>query len=226
MKIEIYSDYACPFCYIGEKRLEKALANIADADKIEVVFKSFELDPTASKNVVSNTVDRFAEKYGLSKTEAADRIEQISLMGRREGIDFKYATTQYTNTFDSLRLTKFAQDKGHTEIIGKLFDAYFTKNLELANFDVLKKIAAECGLDSEEVDEVLNSDKYAAEVRADEREAAMLGIHGVPFFIIGEKYTLSGAQPTQIIKQAIEDYISETALDGMTCGPNGCRFDG
>ena len=138
MKIEIWSDYACPFCYIGEKRLEKALAAIPDKN-IEVIFKSFELDPTAPKNVTSNTVDRFAEKYGLSKTEAAERIEQISQMGRAEGIDFKYASTLYTNTFDALRLTKLAQDKGRTEIIEKLFDAYFTKNLELSNFDVLKK---------------------------------------------------------------------------------------
>ena len=125
MKIEIWSDYACPFCYIGEKRLEKALAEVGSND-IDIEFKSFELDPTASKEVVSDTVDRFAIKYGMSKEEATHRIEQISLMGRREGIDFKYATTQYTNTFDSLRLTKLAQKYGHNEIIIKLFDAYFT----------------------------------------------------------------------------------------------------
>ena len=225
MKIEIWSDYACPFCYIGEKRLEKALAAIPDKN-IEVIFKSFELDPTAPKNVTSNTVDRFAEKYGLTKTEAAERIEQISQMGRAEGIDFKYASTLYTNTFDALRLTKLAQDKGRTEIIEKLFDAYFTKNLELSNFDVLKKIAAECGLDSAEVEKVLNSDKYAAEVRADEMQAARLGVHGVPFFIVGEKYTLSGAQPAKILQQAIEDYLAENSLDGMSCGADGCRFDG
>ena len=225
MKIEIWSDYACPFCYIGEKRLEKALAAIPDKN-IEVIFKSFELDPTAPKNVTSNTVDRFAQKYGLTKDEAADRIEQISEMGRAEGIDFKYASTLYTNTFDALRLTKLAQDKGRTEIIEKLFDAYFTKNLELSNFDVLKKIAAECGLDSAEVEKVLNSDKYAAEVRADEMQAARLGVHGVPFFIVGEKYTLSGAQPAKILQQAIEDYLAENSLDGMTCGADGCKFDG
>ena len=225
MKIEIWSDYACPFCYIGEKRLEKALAAIPDKN-IEVIFKSFELDPTAPKNVTSNTVDRFAQKYGLTKDEAADRIEQISEMGRAEGIDFKYASTLYTNTFDALRLTKLAQDKGRTEIIEKLFDAYFTKNLELSNFDVLKKIAAECGLDSAEVEKVLNSDKYAAEVRADEMQAARLGVHGVPFFIVGEKYTLSGAQPAKILQQAIEDYLAENSLDGMSCGADGCRFDG
>ncbi|MBQ7704536.1 MAG: DsbA family oxidoreductase [Selenomonadaceae bacterium] len=224
MKIEIWSDYACPFCYIGEKRLEKALATIPDKN-IEVIFKSFELDPTASKNVVSSTVDRFAQKYGLTKTEAAERIEQISEMGRAEGIDFKYAETRYTNTFDALRLTKFAQDKGHNEIIGKLFDAYFTKNLELANHDVLKKIAAECGLDSAEVEKILSGDKYAAEVRADEMQAARLGVHGVPFFIVGGKYSLSGAQPAKILQQAIEDYLAENSLDGMTCGADGCKFD-
>ncbi len=223
MKIEIWSDYACPFCYIGEKRLEKALAGIDDA---EIIFRSFELDPNASKKVVSSTVDRFAEKYGLSREEAADRIEQISQMGRAEGIDFRYAETRYTNTFDALRLTKFAQEKGRTEIIGKLFDAYFTKNLELAEFDVLKKIAAECGLDSAEVDAVLNSDKYAAEVRADEYPAARLGVHGVPFFVIGGKYGLSGAQPVEVLRNALEDYRAETSLDGMTCGADGCKFDG
>ena len=222
MKIEIWSDYACPFCYIGEKRLEKAIAGIPG---VEVIFKSFELDPNASREVISGTVDRFAEKYGLTLDEAADRIEQISRMGRAEGIDFRYAETRYTNTFDALRLTKFAQEKGHAEIIGKLFDAYFTKNLELADFDVLKKIAAECGLDTAEVDAVLNSDRYAAEVRADEMEAARLGVHGVPFFVIGGKYGLSGAQPVEIIRQAVEDYRAETSLDGMTCGADGCRFD-
>ena len=112
MKIEIWSDYACPFCYIGEKRLEKALAEV-DNDNIEIDFKSFELDPTASNEVVSDTVDRFAIKHGMSKEDAAHRIEQISMMGRHEGIDFKYASTRYTNTFDALRLTKLAQERGH-----------------------------------------------------------------------------------------------------------------
>ncbi len=228
MKIEVWSDYACPFCYIGEKRLEKALAEVAN-DNIDIEFKSFELDPMASSEVVSDTVTRFAVKYGLSKEDAAKRIEQISLMGRREGIDFKYATTRYTNTFDSLRLTKLAQEGGHNEIITKLFDAYFTKNLELSNHHVLKKIAVECGLDENEVDELLKSDKYAEEVRNDEREAATLGIHGVPYFVVGGKYGLSGAQPVEVLKQAINEALTdevETELNGMTCGADGCHFEG
>ncbi len=116
MKIEIWSDYACPFCYIGEKRLERALAEVGDKN-ISVEFKSFELDPYAEKKVTSSTPERFAEKYGLSLAAAEERIEQISLMGKREGIDFKYSTTRYTNTFDALRLTKFAQEKITTKLL-------------------------------------------------------------------------------------------------------------
>ena len=227
MKVEIWSDYACPFCYIGEKRLEKAIAQINGGDKIQVEFKSFELDPYASKICEGETVERFAKKYGLSIADAAENIEHISDMGRDEGIDFKYATTRYTNTFDSLRVTKLAQERGHDEIVTKFFDAYFTKNLELSNTDVLKKNALECGLDAKEVDDVLSSDKYAAEVRADEMQAASYGIHGVPYFVINEKYALSGAQPVDTIKQVLEKVLSEEAvenLDGMTCGANGCKF--
>ena len=216
MTIKIWSDYACPFCYIGEKRLEKALADVKADIKIE--FKSFELDPTASEKVVSSTTERFAKKYGMTEDDAAARIEQISMMGRREGIDFKY-----TNTFDALRLTKFAQERGHDEIITKLFDAYFTKNLELADHKVLKKIAVECGLDENEVNDFLKGDKYADEVRKDEYEAARLGIHGVPYFVINDKYALSGAQPAEVLKDAIEDALSED-FNGMTCGADGCKF--
>ena len=224
MKIEIWSDYACPFCYIGEKRLARALAEVG-GENISVEFKSFELDPSAPAKVVSSTVERFAAKYGLSMSEAAERVEEISEMGRREGIDFRYATTRYTNTFDALRLTKFAQEHGHAEIVTKLFDAYFTKNLELSDHAVLKKIAAECNLDGSEVDDVLSSDRYAEDVRADEYLAARLGIHAVPYFVVGGKYGLSGAQPVEILKRAINDALTEENFGGMMCGADGCGWE-
>ena len=224
MKIEIWSDYACPFCYIGEKRLMRALDDVSNKN-ITIEFKSFELDPYADKKVTSTTPERFAEKYGLSLEEAKERVEQISDMGRREGIDFRYSTTRYTNTFDALRLTKFAQEKGHDEIITKLFDAYFTKNLELSDHAVLKKIAVECGLDGGEVEEVLSGERYAEDVREDEKEAASLGIHAVPYFVIGGKYGLSGAQPSEILKQAINEALAEENFSGMACGADGCHFD-
>lgn len=222
MTIEIWSDYACPFCYIGEAHLSKALRELDDKN-IAVEFKSFELDPSADVKVVSSTAERFAEKYAMSLTAATERIEEISRMGRDAGLDFKYLTTRYTNTFDAHRLTKFAQSKGRDEIVIKLFDAYFTKNLELANFAVLKKIAAECGLDGREVDDILTGDSYAEDVRADELTAARLGIHAVPYFVIGNKYGLSGAQPVEILKQAITDALTDENFGGMACGVDGCH---
>ena len=225
MKIELWSDYACPFCYIGEARLKKALQQISA--QVEIEFKSFELDPTAPREVTSATDERFAEKYGLSIDDARAQIESISALGRAENLDFRYLTTRYTNTFDALRLTKFAQSRGHDEIIGKLFDAYFTKNLELANFDVLKKISDECGLDAAEVEKFLASDEFAAEVRADEREAAAYGIHAVPYFVINGKYAISGAQSTEFLADALKKISDEEPDEnfsaGMVCGPNGCR---
>ena len=124
-------------------------------------------------------------------------------------------------------MTKFAQEKGHYEIIEKLFDAYFTKNLELADREVLKKIAVECGLNEKEVEKVLDGEKYSEEVRRDEYEATVNGIHGVPYFVIDGKYSLSGAQPVEVIKQAIEDVVAEEIsekFNGMTCGADGCKI--
>ncbi len=145
---------------------------------------------------------------------------------------FSHASTQYTNIFDALRLTKFAQEKGKTEIIKKLFDAYFTKNLELSDHKVLMSIAAECGLEEKKTAEVLESGRYGTEVRADEREAMERGIDGVPYFLINGKYTASGAQPVEVLQEALAKIIAEEkavapateSLEGMTCGPNGCRF--
>ena len=225
MKIELWSDYACPFCYIGEARLKKALQKIPA--RVEVEFKSFELDPTAPREVVSATDERFAEKYGMPIDAARAQIESISEMGRAEGLDFRYLTTRYTNTFDALRLTKFAQSRGHDEIVDKLFDAYFTKNLELANFDVLKKISVECGLTAAEVDEFLAGDEFSAEVRADEREAAAYGIHAVPYFVIDKKYAINGAQSTEFFAETLKKILAEDSDEkffaGAVCDENGCR---
>ena len=107
-----------------------------------------------------------------------------------------------------------------------LFDAYFTKNLELSNHEILKKIAVECGLDAQEVEKVLESDRYAEKVREDEYIASKIGIHSVPYFIIGGKYGLSGAQSVEIFKQAINEALTDEKFNGMTCGVDGCKFDG
>lgn len=213
MKITYWSDYACPYCYIGEVRLKKAIKTLGIEDKVEIEMKSFELDQTASKKVKGPTTDRFAKKYGLSIEMAKEQIEHISELGRAEGIDFRYASTLYTNTMDAHRLTKLAQSKQNpklsAQIIDALFDAYFTKNLELSDHRVLIRIAAEFGMNTDEVNEMLDSDKYEDHVRLDEREAAKYGINSVPFFVVGGKYGLSGAQPEEAFVNALKKVMDE-----------------
>ena len=173
MKITYWSDYACPYCYIGEARLKKAIESIPEMKNVQVEMKAFQLDPSAGEHAVSDTQTRFADKYGISFEAAGRQIETISQMGIAEGLDFRYASTLFTNTMDAHRLTKLAQSKGNpalTErIISALFKAYFTDNKELADKALLQSIGEACGLDAAEVREVLNSDRYRDEVISDEK---------------------------------------------------------
>ena len=231
MKITYWSDYACPYCYIGEARLKKAIADIPELKDVEIEMKAFQLDPSAGEHAAGDTQTRFAHKYGISMREAGETIEHISQMGIAEGLDFKYATTLFTNTMDAHRLTKLAQSKNDPElsekIIEALFKAYFTDNKELADKELLQKIGEDAGLDAEEVKEVLSSDKYKDEVLLDEREAARYGIHAVPFFVVGQ-YGISGAQSVDGMKATIMKVMEESAgavtEQGMSCGPDGCHI--
>lgn len=231
MKITYWSDYACPYCYIGEARLKKAIADIPELKDVEIEMKAFQLDPSAGEHAAGDTQTRFAHKYGVSMQKAGETIEHISQMGIAEGLDFKYATTLFTNTMDAHRLTKLAQSKNDPElaekIIEALFKAYFTDNKELADKELLQKIGEDAGLDAEEVKEVLSSDKYKDEVLLDEREAARYGIHAVPFFVVGQ-YGISGAQSVDGMKATIMKVMEESAgtvtEQGMSCGPDGCHI--
>ena len=231
MKITYWSDYACPYCYIGEARMKKAIAQLPELKDVEIEMKAFQLDPTAGEHATGDTQKRFAHKYGISMQEAGQTIEHISQMGIAEGLDFKYATTLFTNTMDAHRLTKLAQSKNKPELADKvieaLFKAYFTDNKELADKELLQKIGEECGLNAEEVRDVLASDIYRDEVLLDEREAARYGIHAVPFFVIG-KYGISGAQSIEGMKAAIMKVLEEESEpaqeQGMTCGLDGCHI--
>ena len=235
MKVIYWSDYACPYCYIGETHLKKAIEELGIGDQVEIEMKAFELDEQASREYVGPTVDRFARKYGLSKAGAQARIEGISQMGHEAGLDFRYAETRYTNTFDAHRLTKLAQSKGNAEqtdrLIERLYHAYFAESLELADHAVLAKIAVEEGLPEDEVRKVLESDDYGMEVRLDEREAHRYGVSGVPFFVLGGSYTIPGALPVESMKQVLQELMEKEKSasaqpEGMHCGPDGCTFGG
>ena len=227
MKIVYWSDYACPYCYIGEVRMKKALSELGITADLEM--KAFRLDPYAGQHAESDTVTRFAKKYMLSREQAAANIEHISQLGKAEGLDFKYATTLFTNTMDAHRLTKLAQSKSAEladTVSEKLYKAYFTDNLELADHELLTKIGTECGLDEKEITEMLVSSNYEDEVRLDEREAARYGIHGVPYFVINGKLAISGAEATDTLKIALAKAAKEETVgsaQGKTCGPDGCK---
>lgn len=236
MTLTIWSDFACPYCYIGETRLQRAIEELGLKDDVNVDFRAFELDPNAPKEVTTTTPERFAMKYRLSLEDAKKQIQQISDLGKELGIDFRYATTQYSNTRDAHRLMKLAEAKYDRATVGRLnealFAAYFTENLVLADHKVLLDKAVSVGMDEKEVKEVLESDKYNDEVRFDEREAAMRGVHGVPFIVFNGDFAVPGAMTIDGFKSALERSVKrqqKAAEDSASerphaCGPEGCEL--
>ena len=232
MKITYWSDFACPYCYIGNTRLKKAIKELGVEDKIDFDIRAFELDPHAPKDVESTTVERFAKKYGLSIEDSQKEVDNISKMGIDEGIDFRYATTLYTNTRDAHRLMKYVQSKNNPELLNnlsnKLFDAYFTKNFKLADKTVLTDICLDLGLERSEILEVLSSDLYDSEVEEDEQVAYASGISGVPFYLIDGKYSVPGALSYNAFKDIITQVLSESKVDededGAVCKDGVCKI--
>lgn len=237
INITIWSDFACPYCYIGETRLHKAIEELGIADQVNIELRAFELDPAAPKEVTTVTRERFAHKYRISVPQAERQIEQISSLGRELGLDFRYATTLYSNTRDAHRLMKLAEAKYDKKTVTglneALFAAYFTENLVLADHKVLEDVAAKVGMIPEDVKEVLESDKYDDEVRFDEREAAMRGVHGVPYFLFNGGFAVPGALSLDSMKSAlrremkkVEDADKESAKEERphVCGPDGCQL--
>ncbi|MDD2267360.1 DsbA family oxidoreductase [Sulfuricurvum sp.] len=210
MKIEIWSDFACPYCYIGKRKLEEALEAFPELKDITIVFKSFELDPTAGSETIMSTKNRLMKKYGKTELEAKQMMDSIVQYADHVGLKLHYDTAQYTNTFDAHRIAKYAQSIGkEKELLEKLFYAYFIDNKQLSSFEVLTDLCREVGLDIEKVKEVLNNNDFAINVRMDEEEAQMKGIHSVPFFVIDEKYAVSGAQSAEVFKKIIKKVLAE-----------------
>ncbi|MDE5887749.1 MAG: DsbA family oxidoreductase [Muribaculaceae bacterium] len=237
MTLTIWSDFACPYCYIGETRLQNAIEELGLKDDVVIDFRAFELDPTAPKEVTTTTPERFAKKYGLSLEGAKEQIEQISSLGRELGIDFNYATTLYSNTRDAHRLMKLAEAKYDRETVGRLnealFKAYFVENLVLSDHQVLLAKGVEAGLKEEDLKEVLDSDKYDDEVRFDEREAMMRGIRGVPYIVFNGGFAVPGAMSTDGFKSALERELKRQEKEAEAgketerphqCGPDGCQL--
>lgn len=210
MKIEIWSDFMCPFCYIGKRRFETALERFGNKDKVEIVYRSFELDPNARRDVDYDVYDMLASKYGMSRDEAKAMNDNVSKQAQDLGLTYRMDTMVLTNTFDSHRLTHLAARYGKMqEMAERLFHAYFTESRHIGDHQTLASLAAEIGLDPNEAAGMLASEEFTHEVRAEEQEAAKLGIRGVPFFVINRKYAVSGAQPSEVFLNALQQAWEE-----------------
>lgn len=225
MNIELWSDYACPYCYIGKRHLEEALAQFEYRAEVNVVYKAFELYPDAPKEVYSTTQGRIEWKYGKSPEEAKRMIAHIEEAASRAGIDMNYADVQNTNTFDAHRLQKLAEQQGKGwEMNERLMKAYFIDNLPLARHENLLNLAEEIGLKRDDVRQMLDGAQYAEAVREDEQQAHAIGVRGVPFFVIDGKIVLSGASPIAQLTLALNQawQAQSARLEGMICGADGC----
>ena len=230
----IWSDFACPYCYIGEKRLKDALKELGWEDKFEISYKAFELNPEASKVPSEGSiVERLARKYGLSIGEAQEKIDSIDAQGRDLGIDFRYSTAKPSNTFDAHRLMKLAEARYSQDIIEKLnknlFDAYFVRNQVLADKTVLLENALMAGLKEEEVMKTLDTDEFGPAVRKDEEEAARLGVRGVPYIVFNNRYAIPGALSIDDFKSVLQEVFDSEPVENVSgkaksCDENGCSL--
>ncbi len=227
LRIDIWSDIACPWCYVGKRRLEAALQQ-EGAPPVEIVWRSFELDPSAPK--ISPTeppyADRLAKKYGTTPARAGEMIQRMTQVAATDGLDMRFDRIRPGNTFDAHRLLHLAKSRGlQGALEERLFRAYLTEGEALGDPAVLERLGIDVGLDAQEVRDVLGSDRYAGDVRGDQAQARELGITGVPFFVIGGKYGVSGAQSAEVLGSALQRAHAElaTAVDAVgVCGPDGC----
>lgn len=232
LRVDVWSDIACPWCYVGKRRLEDALERFGHAGEVEVVWRAFELDPSAPRErpAEGTYAERLARKYGVSVREAEGMITRMTDVARGDGLDFRFDLIRPSNTFDAHRLLHLAGERGLQDAVKERFLlGYMTEGAPIGDPETLVRLAAEAGLEPEEVRATLASDAYAGEVRAEEDEAAELGIRGVPFFVLGGRYAVSGAQPTEVLLGALEKAWREAAprepelfAEGAVCGPEGC----
>lgn len=211
MRVDIFSDVACPWCYIGKRRFEKALDQFAHSDEVEITWHSYQLDPTAPKVSDINLNDMLAKKYGMGVQKAIEANQRVTNLAAEEGLEYRLDKARYGNTFDAHRLIHLAADRNlQGEVKERFLKAYFSEGEALGDTETLVRLVSEVGIDAEEARAVLAGDDYADAVRDDIQNAREIGIQGVPFFIIDEKYGISGAQPTDLFKKALDQVWDET----------------
>ncbi len=228
LRVQVWSDVVCPWCYVGKRRLEAAIEHVAERLAVEVVWRSFELDASAPRAQPPGTsyAERLARKYGTSIRQAHEMMDRMTAVAAADGLAFRFDRAKPGNTFDAHRLLHLARERGMQPALEeRLFRGYLTEGEPIGDPAALARLALDAGLPREEVDRVLASDAYAAEVRADEAEAHRLVIRAVPFFLLGDVQGVSGAQPVEVLRRALSraaEAPEATPPGGATCGPEGC----
>jgi predicted DsbA family dithiol-disulfide isomerase len=210
MKIEVWSDVVCPFCYIGKTHFNEALAQFAEKENIEFVWKSFQLNPNLKTNLDKTLYEHLSESKGIPIEQAKSMGQHAAQMGKASGLNLNFDKSVVANSFNSHRLIHHAKAKGlQQEMKERLFLAYFSEGKNIDDTEILISLGKEVGLNAEEVKAVLESDKYADAVQADVKESQQLGVTGVPFFVFDRKYAISGAQPSAAFLETLEKSFYE-----------------
>jgi predicted DsbA family dithiol-disulfide isomerase len=230
MKINIWSDVRCPFCYIGKRKFEKALEKFPHKDEVEVVWRSFQLDPKLQTQTGKNVYEHFAEHKGMSLKYAEQMHNRAAQIANEVGLTFNFNKAVVANSFNAHRLIQFAKTKGlSNEAEEELFKAYFTDGKNIDDISTLIKTGVSVGLDEKELQEVLASDAFTKQVQHDELAALKIGVTGVPFFMFNDKYAVSGAQPVDTFLRTLEisweefekENLSLITIEGETCSVDG-----
>jgi predicted DsbA family dithiol-disulfide isomerase len=232
LRVDIWSDVICPWCAIGKANLDRALERFDGADRVEMVWHSFELDPNAPAALAGDHAEQLARKYGMPVEQARKSIDRVVTTARGVGLDFRYDRIRPGNTFDAHRVIHLAAERGlQTQVKERMFHGYFTEGAAIGLPEEVERLAVDAGLDAEEVAEVLESDAYAAEVRADEADAHQLGATGVPFFVFDGRYAVGGAQPPDVLLEVLQrcwrertPSVEVLAVADEVCGPDGCEI--
>jgi len=205
MRVDIWSDLVCPWCYVGKRRFEKALAAFDRRGDVQVVHHSFQLNPAAPRDRTSNRREMLMQKYRLSPAQVEEMDARMTQTAAAEGLDFNLEGTATGNTFDAHQLVHLARDRGlQDEVLERLYRAYFTEQRSLFDRDSLLDLAADVGLDRDDAAAALRDNRYAETVAADIESARRLGATGVPLFVIDERYGLSGAQAPEVFLDVLQ----------------------
>ncbi len=210
MKIEIWSDVMCPFCYIGKRNLEKALAQFADSDKLEIVWKSYQLDASVPEVASESYEDYLVKRKGLSASQVQGMLQNVTKMAREAGLDYHFDKAVMVNSRNAHQLIQFAKTRGlGDEAEERLFLAFFTEGRSIADTETLTHLGIEIGLNAQELQTAFTDEQYAYMMTQDIQEARQVGVNGVPFFVFNRKYAISGAQPPQAFLETLRKSFDE-----------------